>query len=264
MRKSLDLSLLVAASLLVLRCNTAPEDRALGAPPELPSAASMSIPALQEAPAAKQSASGTGTQLHIGMATATTLFWTGVVTVSLAAPVALFEAARHTEPEVLPDSSGYRWEIGHGVFNAVLTAEDDNGRWNWTMTVMSGHNMSGFVWFTGNSSQDGRNGSWTFYRYPDKAPVHSFVYSLTDSTADVRAMVVDKGADNFGSFLHWKVDRHIKSFEVYDAEDKASSQILYNSVTGAGRIEDEKNGNSYCWDTRLALYADIPCSQSPI
>ena len=35
MRKSLSLSLAVLSSLLVLRCNTAPEDRVLGAPPEV-------------------------------------------------------------------------------------------------------------------------------------------------------------------------------------------------------------------------------------
>jgi len=263
MRKSLNLSLVVAASLLVLRCNTAPEDRALGAPPELPSATSMSIPALDDdAPAAKQSAAAAG--LNIGIATATTVFWSGVVAVSLVAPVALFEAARHSDPVVLPDSSGYQWTIGHGGFNAVLTAEDDNGRWDWTMTVNSGHDMDGFVWFTGNSSQDGRNGSWTFYRHSDNDPVHGFVYSLTDSTADVKAMVVDKEADNFGSFLHWRLDRHIKTFEIHDAKEKASSVIRYNTVSGAGKIEDRKNGNSYCWDTRATLFADIPCSQSTL
>jgi hypothetical protein len=183
------------------------------------------------------------------------------VAVALTGPVALFEAARHTDPVVLPDSSGYQWVLGHGGFNALLTALENNGSWNWTMTVTSGNNMSNFTWFTGTSSQDGSRGNWTFYRHPDNAPVHSFVYAFTDSAEDVKVMIIDKDAETYGSFLHWNIDKHIKSLEGYNAQDKGSSLILYNSVSGTGKIEDRKNGNSYCWDTKLAGYADIPCSQ---
>ncbi|MEO6094698.1 MAG: hypothetical protein ABIW76_03115 [Fibrobacteria bacterium] len=260
MRKPLNLSLVVLASLLVLRCNTAPENHVLGAPPKLPSAASMSIPDMQAMGAAKQSAAAE-TRINVGIAYAATLFWTGVVAVALTGPVALFEAAVHTEPVVLPDSSGYQWVLSHGGFSALLTAQDKNGSWDWKMTVMSGNNMSNFTWFTGTSSQDGSQGNWTFYRHPDGAPIHSFVYAFANSTEDVKVMIVDKGAETYGSYLHWNIDKHIKSLEGYNAQDKGSSLILYNSVSGTGKMEDRKHGNSYCWDTKFAGYADIPCSQ---
>jgi hypothetical protein len=262
MKKSLNLCLVLVASLLVLRCNTntAPEEHALGAPPKLPSAASMSIPTLQDMGAAKESAAA-GTSINVCIAFAANLFWTGVVAVALSGPVALFEAAVHTDPVPLPDSSGYQWVLSHGGFNALLTAQDKNGSWDWTMTVMSGNNMSNFTWFTGTSNQDGSQGNWTFYRHSDWEPVHSFAYAITDSTQDVKVMIIDKDAETYGSFLHWNIDKHIKSLEGYNAQDKSSSLILYNSVSGAGKIEDRKNGNSYCWDTKVTGYADIPCSQ---
>jgi hypothetical protein len=263
MRKPLNLSLVslvVLASLLVLRCNTAPEEHALGAPPKLPSAASMSIPTLEDMGAAKQSAAA-GTKINVGIAIAANLFWKGVVAVALTGPVALYEAAVHTDPVALPDSSGYQWVLSHGGFNALLTARERGDNWDWNMTVMSGNNMSNFTWFTGTSSKDGSHGNWTFYRYPDKEAVHSFVYAITDSTEDVKVTIIDKGDEAYGSFLHWNIDKHIKSLEGYNAKDKGSSLILYNSVSGAGKIEDRKNGNSYCWDTKFADYNDIPCSQ---
>lgn len=261
MKKPINLSLMVLASLLVLRCNTAPENHALGAPPKLPSTASMSIPTMQDMGAAKQSAAESGTRINVGIAHAANLFWTGVVAVSMAAPVALFEAAVNTEPVALPDSSGYQWVLSHAGFSALLTARDKNGDWDWNMTVMSGNNMSNFTWFTGTSSQDGSRGNWTFYRYPDKAPIHSFEYAFTGSTGDVKAMIIDKGAETYGSFLHWNVDKHVKSLEGYNAKDGGSSLIIYNTVSGTGKIEDRKNGNSYCWDTKFAGYEDIPCSE---
>lgn len=259
MRRYLNLTLVAAASLLVLKCNTAPEDPAMSAPPELPSSASMTIPTMDDMAAAKQSAGAT--KLNIGIAHATTLFWTGVVGVALAAPVALFESATSTEPIVLPDSSGYQWVLDHGGFDALLTAVDKNGNWDWNMTILSGHGKSNFTWFTGTSSTDGRKGNWTFYRHPGKEPLHGFAYDFTNSTEDVKVTVIDKEADNHGSFLHWSIDKHIKSLEGYNAEDEGSFLILYNSVSGAGKMEDKKNGNSYCWDTKFAEHADIPCSE---
>ncbi len=257
---------LITSALILMHCNTAPENVTLKQAPALPSMASMTLPGLPKTAVAKKSAEivGNGSQLNVAMAYYSNLIWSTVVAANLAGPVLLFDAAHKTEGTMLPDSSGFQWVIFQGEYHALLTAKLKSGNINWSMNLVSGNGMAAFTWFTGTSTLDGRSGDWTFFQYSDKMPQHHLVYDIADSLIDVKAEIVEKGSENFGSYLHWNFGPKIYTLDGYGAKDKGSSLITYNHLNGAGKIEDRKNNNSYCWDTQIANYVDIPCSESKI
>jgi hypothetical protein len=234
-----------------------------GDPPELPPASSMTIPSFngQDGLAKQHKAESNFAVLFSSVAVG---YWTLTVQLALVQPVVLFALAHSTQPEPLPDNSGWVWTIGNLKYQARLVGKVEQDSVRWSM-IVTGGNLVDYKWFDGTATITGKSGYWTFY---DTAAVNGeypgfyrFEYEIGDPIEQVKASVVKQDDPDYGCFLKWAADGDDRSFEAYDAKKPETVLISWDAVTEAGSVENLTTGEKYCWDTKENGQVDIPCAE---
>lgn len=256
--KKVFMIIITGTMLVIFGCNknsTGPTSSA----PTLPANSTMSIPSFGSEGTAKVFAGET--QSAFGIAYLAVSYWTINVNQALLPPRALFAIAHSTIPVPLADNSGWKWTIGDTAFSAVLICSVENDSARWSMTV-TGNNLSNFTWFTGASTITGNAGSWIFYDTTkvnsQYLPVFNISYDVTGAIATAKVENIKAGAADLGSYLQWGIDGTARSFAAHDAVENKTVNILWDSVTEDGSIQ-EAGQTKYCWDTRANNHQDITC-----
>ncbi len=140
----------------------------------------------------------------------------------------------------------YTWTYTAGTLTETFTAirqGDGSYTWSWTLSGVEGtHNYgSGWTFWTGTTSADGKSGSWTFYEFGTTGKVADLVYTTNASnvltgtwqTYDTSSVVTSKlvltnNADNSGEINAYSDATHLYYKATWLANGTGSWWI-YNS-----------------------------------
>jgi hypothetical protein len=167
----------------------------------------------------------------------------------------------------LDDNSGWKWQVTHGEFSAVLIGRVEADSARWSMTV-SGGDLQDFTWYTGTSTITGKAGYWMFYDTAKVAGVYpeaiEISYEAGTPTEQIKLEIVKEGDVDEGNYLQWTAtgdERTFVAYDVYneDAQGPDTFTVAWDEVTEAGYIHVASSDQKYCWDTKDNNHQDIVC-----
>ena len=200
-------------------------------------------------------------QSYWNYAALTVGFWSAVVVVGLAVPVASFrESFQHT-PVQQPDGSwiwSYSVNIGVLVYSAKLHGQFIPEGIHWDMKISKESEYEDFLWYYGEHNLPATEGFWILKQSPAvpndllqidwSRNISAGTYNITYTN------IVPDGPEN-GGYIDFQYTDDIPYDYICDIYNKGQDNhtyIEYASSTGAGRIKDFKhfgNNDWHCWDS---------------
>lgn len=261
------LSVSLCLLLLITACSDNPS-ASDEEPPELPPAQSMQADFSmfeQQQNAAQPQAQASD---NFTRAFGTAVIMKAVVDINLAIPRALLSAAANADAS-LNENEEWEWNYSKNAdgqtYSVRLVASrlgDSDVSWNFYVTNTA-VGISDQLFFSGTTSADGRQGTWTYYdlQIPDaQEEVSQISWSLKgDQEVSLRLDVTSDRNENNGDFLEYKAENNIKNAAYYNADKDETTQLEWNAETKAGFIvsPDYNGGQKACWDTN---FQDIACN----
>jgi hypothetical protein len=209
-----------------------------------------------------------GTRKNWGFAALNVGFWSVVVVVGLAIPVAAFvESFDHT-PEQQPDYT-WIWSYDVTVNDVTYTAElhgkyIDNGV-RWDMYISKQNEYTDFQWYYGESDLPATEGFWILKKNPsDPTDLLRIDWKrdLAEGTYDIKyTNIVLGGPENGGYIFHGVTTDELydRFYEIFNKGKDNYTYIEWDSTTKEGRVKDTRHFNDsewHCWD---ADYMDVDC-----
>ena len=191
-------------------------------------------------------------------------FWSVVVVVGLAVPVASFVAAFENIPLQQPDGSwiwSYDVRVGGTVYSAELHGEYIAQGVRWEMSISEEGDYQDFLWYYGENNLPATEGFWILKESPsnpnDLLRI-DWSRSIADGTYDIKyTNIVPGGAEN-GGYIYVQYTKEIPYDYLWDIFNKGQDNHTYiewSSLTDEGRIKDLKvffNNDWHCWDSSHA------------
>lgn len=196
--------------------------------------------------------------------------YSAILTGGLAVPVTAFKATINETPFFDRDAGLWTWESSFSAnsndFSVRLTADVVGGNVNWKGYVSSNSNaMEDFVWFEGQSSVDGNNGSWTLYESPQNptAWISTEWSRNEDRTVANADFTIEKEGELEGSYIYYNRDDNSdfdRSVEISNNQSTDLIEVAWNSESKVGRVKSENyfgDTDFHCWDENLQ---DVNCN----
>jgi hypothetical protein len=209
-----------------------------------------------------------GTRQNWGFAVINVGFWSVVVIVGLAIPVAAFvESFDHT-PEQQPDYT-WVWSYDVTVKDITYTAElhgkyiDTGARWDMYITKQGEY--TDFLWYYGESDLPATEGFWILKNNPsDPTDLIRIDWKrdLAEGTHDIKyTNIVPGGPENGGYIFHGITaeEPYDRFYEIFNKGKDNYTYIEWNNTTKEGRVKDTRHFNDsewHCWDSD---YIDVEC-----
>lgn len=257
--------------LCLLLLSTACSDNPSGSseePPPLPPEQSMqadfSIFEQQNTGQAQTQASD-----NFNRAFGTAVIMRAVVDINLAIPRALLAAAANADA-TLNENEEWEWNYSkdadgqtYGVRLVAFRASDSDVDWNFYVTN-SALGLSDQLFFSGTTSADGRQGTWSYYNLQTadaQEQVSQISWSVQgEEEVSLRLDVTSDRNDNAGDYLEYTAEDNIKSAVYYNAAEDETTELEWNAETKAGFIisPDYNSGQKSCWDPN---FQDVTCTE---
>ena len=191
-----------------------------------------------------------------------------VVDVNLFIPRLLLEAASNNEAE-FNEEGGWTWTYskmadGETYEVRLLATRTSDNEVSWQLFVTnSALNIDDKLFFSGTSSNDGTNGSWTYFNLQNseqEEAVSEIEWNVeNEEDISLRLEVVSDRNNNMGDFIEYSFDGTIKNAVYFNADEDETTELQWNVETNAGFIiaPNYNNGEQACWDEN---FANISCS----
>ncbi len=197
--------------------------------------------------------------------------WSNILYIDLAVPVEAFRQAHNKAPSWIDDKT-WEWEFAvtgiPGTYNARLVGKKVAGGTEWEMFISKEGDgaFDDFLWFTGQSSEDGLSGSWTFSANAQfQQPLLQIDWIRSGNTiSQVKYTYIrevnDAGQPDLFKTSYIEYGRltgtydfyfDIRIYEPLVIEDFVTVLIEWNSATGAGRVKALHKFSDeewHCWD----------------
>jgi hypothetical protein len=236
-----------------------------GDPPALPPAESMAIDFSNFASAKKsmeQLPSPKGTENSNWEYAATVAgVWKLIINLTLAVPVAAFEASVNQQPEHLSDKT-WQWNYSvtylNTLYKARLTGQSGSSEVSWKMYITreGTGGFEEFLWFEGTSSNDGTSGQWILNQEP-ASPV-TFLqidWAKTASTVGNIKYTYLKNDAFKNSYIEYGLTNNplnaFYNIHYYNNVKFSDVIVEWNTSTHNGRVKSSDylgDANWYCWD----------------
>ncbi len=188
-------------------------------------------------------------------------FWSAVVVVGLAVPVASFVAAFENIPLQQPDGSwiwSYAVRVGGTVYSAELHGEYIAQGVRWEMSISKEGVYQDFLWYYGENNLPATEGFWILKESPNNPNDLlriDWSRNIADGTYDIKyTNIVPGGAENGGyiDMQYTKEIPHDYLWDIYNKGQDNHTYIEWSSLTDEGRIKDFKvfaDNDWHCWDS---------------
>ena len=189
--------------------------------------------------------------------------YSSILTVSLAVPVAAFNATIAGDPIFNRDTGLWEWTsdftVSAEAYQITLTADVNGSDVNWKGYISKENGFTDFIWFDGTSRLDGTSGSWSLYESPNQPAVWiSSDWERDFSTNSGEAtFMVEKTGNGEGSFITYQVDSQSdldRGVIINDVNQQNEIAVLWNQAESYGRVRSQtKFGDTdfHCWDADL-------------
>jgi hypothetical protein len=187
-------------------------------------------------------------------------FWSAVVVVGLAVPVAAFRESFNHDPVQQPDGSwiwSYSVSIGGSVYSAELHGQFITEGVHWDMRISKEGEYEDFLWYYGENNLPATAGFWILKQSPAvpndllqidwSRNISAGTYAITYTN------IVPEGPENGGyiDFQYTKGVPYDYICDIYNKGEDNHTYIEYGSSTEEGRIKDSGhfgNNDWHCWD----------------
>lgn len=203
----------------------------------------------------------TATKNNFGFAAVNVGWWSTVLVVNLAIPVAAFYESFNHDATYSAALEKWTWTYSFnagGMHTARLEATLNGiDEVHWEMYISKAGAYSDFLWFSGNTKTDESAATWQLMKNPT-APV-SYIninYARSSSaSADIRYTLVEPGIDS-GSYIEYGATTNPLNafYNIYLANGNNLTNINWNTTSKEGRVKSLVHfGNDewQCWNTML-------------
>ncbi len=198
--------------------------------------------------------------------------WNGILTLNLAIPVAAFYESFNHQPsyegngtwlwayDVTSNGTTYQAKL-YGHLLAGGTSVE------WEMYVSQAGGFTDVLWYSGTTSDNGANATWTLQHQPNNPqPFISAEYEKDDGNGveSIRYTNIIPGNAGNGGYIEFRkssdntVDLN-RAYDIYKAETDNLLEIQWHDPNKNGRVRDEAHFNDtewHCWNEDLQ---DIDC-----
>jgi hypothetical protein len=209
-----------------------------------------------------------GKRKNWGFAAFNVGFWSALVVVGLAVPVASFlESFKHTPVQ----ETDYRWiwsyevTVRDSTYNAELHGKYIEQGVRWDMYISKQNEYDGFHWYRGESNLPATEGFWILKNKPSE-PTDllriDWQRDLAEGTGDIRYInIVPDGPENGGYIHHGTTSKEPYNlfYDIYNKGKDNHTYIQWNKETTAGRVKDSNHFDDndwHCWDSD---HLDVEC-----
>ncbi|MFW6102053.1 MAG: hypothetical protein ACOC6O_00095 [Chloroflexota bacterium] len=188
-------------------------------------------------------------------------FWSTVVLVGLAVPVAAFQASFRNIPLQQPDGSwiwSYSVLIRGSVHSAELHGQFIPEGVHWNMRISKEDEYQDFLWYYGESNLPATEGFWILKQNPDEPNdllEIDWSRDISTGTYSIRyTNIVPDGPEN-GGYIDVQYTDDIPYDYIWDIYNKGQDNhtyIEFSGSTGEGRVKDlNRFGDDdwHCWDS---------------
>jgi len=222
-----------------------------------------SYPTTQSADAAAKA----GTHVLAGVTTVSAL--TFAVEANLALPKLVTAAALQADPVI--ESGTWVWEStaqtdsSNATFRLEGTPDGEDVVWEMFVSATGPTGgLQNFSLYTGRSSFDGTNGSWSLFYPIDGARSNVLDASFTvdsETTKSITFEVADGAERDAGDTIRYARDGDSRTVEYVQVEPVSETTVSWDAITKAGFIQStDYNGNEKsCWSPEPEL-DNVPCS----
>jgi hypothetical protein len=187
-------------------------------------------------------------------------FWSVVVVMGLAIPVAAFVASFHNIPYQQDDGS-WIWTYDVRAAGVKRTAElhgtyiDDGVRWEIYLTKAGEY--EDFMWYYGESDRPGTEGFWVLKE--SAAKDHDLLRidwhrNIADGTGYIKYTNIVPGGPENGGYIQVETTTQTpydSFWDIYNKGQNNHTYIEWNKTTEEGRVKDQKrfgDDNWQCWE----------------
>ena len=221
-------------------------------------ATSTSVPLSEQFPPASALSSN---QSNWNYAALTVGFWSVVVVVGLAVPVAAFRASFQHTPVQQPDGSwiwSYSVMVGGSVYSAELHGQFITEGVHWDMSISKEGEYEDFLWYYGEHNLPATEGFWILKK--SQADPTDFIRidwyrNISPVTYAIRyTNIVPDGLENGGyiDVQYTEGAPYDYICDIYNKGEDNHTYVEYGSSTGEGRIKDFNHfgdNDWHCWDS---------------
>lgn len=250
-------ALLLAATIILVSCNSDDEVIPAYPAPELPPVESMEMnfSNFNENNSGGRMASEenwTRAVVHVGV-------WNTILALNLAVPVASFKVAITQRPTYDANRELWVWRFDHTVlgrtYSFELTGKLIANTVEWNMYASEQNGFQNVLWYTGQMEVDGSSGYWLLNRDGDN-PV-TYIRADWEKSGSgigfVKYTSVETGAyleDSYIEYAQTNGSDFNRSYDIYIEKDDNMVEIDWHHENGNGRIKNPKfygDDNYRCW-----------------
>ncbi len=171
----------------------------------------------------------------------------------LSAPVEAFSNAINTVPTATPEGAWrwtYQWQISDDKVGIVLLGTPAGDVVEWQLSLVPEGTTREFLWFSGTTSDDGKEGRWEFLDLDQEHfPVCGEI-SWGRDTHGQYLEFISLEEDSYGNRLTFYDNEPEFRIEFNLGTDEQSSFIQWNnSGDGSLMVPDFNEGREACWDS---------------
>lgn len=196
-------------------------------------------------------------------------FWTLIITVGMAVPVAAFTAAFHNIPLQQADGSwvwSYSVRVAGSVYSARLRGQYIPQGVRWEMFISQEGGVTDFLWYYGESDLPATGGFWILYDKPEH-PVEliriDWHQNIADGSSDIKYTNIEPGGHENGGYIFHRISPKDAPYDAYaDIYNKGHDNHTYiewNRATQEGRVKDLKHFGDSDWHCWNGQHENTPC-----
>ena len=187
-------------------------------------------------------------------------FWSAVVIIGLAVPVAAFRASFQHTPVQQPDGSwiwSYSVSVGGSVYSAELHGQFIPEGVHWDMRISKEGVYEDFLWYYGEHKLPATEGFWILKQspaIPDDLIQIDWSRNISADTCAIRyTNIVPDGQENGGyiDVQHTEDIPYDYIWDIYNKGQDNHTYIEFSSSTEEGRVKDFQHfgdNDWHCWD----------------
>jgi hypothetical protein len=214
----------------------------------------------------------TGNHSNWDYAALTVGFWSIVITVGLAVPVAAFRASFQHTPVQQPDGSwiwSYSVNIGGSIYTAELhaqfTTEVITEGVHWSMNISKQGEYEDFLWYYGECDLPATEGFWILKQSPTNSTDLlriDWSRNISAGTYAIRYTNIVPGGPENGGYIDFRYTKGIPYDYICDIYNKSQDNHTYidwSSTTGEGRVKDFQHFDNDDWHCWASNHTNVTC-----